>query len=128
MVKPTCEWFHQVLGHPGERRLHQTLTARYYHPQLRSVATAVVRNCEHCKRHKLEGRAHGLLPLREVRTAPFEEVAVNLIGPWKTKVNGKLVTFSALTIIDTVTNLVELVRIDNKSLFKLRTEGGCLWF
>ena len=32
MVKPTCDWFHQVLGHPGEKRLSAALQARYYHP------------------------------------------------------------------------------------------------
>ena len=45
---------------------------------------------------------------------PFEEIAVDLIGPWDIKVNGRIVTFKALTIIDTVTNLVELIRIDRK--------------
>jgi hypothetical protein len=26
MVVDTIKWFHQVLGHPGEKRLHKTLT------------------------------------------------------------------------------------------------------
>ena len=42
-------------------------------------------------------------------------MAVDLIGPWKIKVRGREYEFSALTCIDTVTNLVELVRINNKS-------------
>ena len=50
-----------------------------------------------------------------MRITPWEEVAVDLIGPWNIKVNGKVVEFNALTIIDTATNLVELARIDNKT-------------
>jgi hypothetical protein len=50
-----------------------------------------------------------------VRIAPWEEVAINLIGPWKVKVNGQQVEFNALTCIDTALNLVELIRIHNKT-------------
>ena len=46
--------------------------------------------------------------------APFSEVAVDLIGPWSIKIHGRIITFFALTCIDTTTNLVELTRIENK--------------
>ena len=73
-------------------------------------------NCDYYQRNKLEGRGYGLLPEREVRSIPFEECAVDLIGPWIVQVRGNPYEFSALTaIIDTVTNLVELVRIDDKT-------------
>ena len=49
---------------------------------------------------------------------PFSEVAVDLIGPWKIKVRGRLYEFNALTCIDTVTNLVELAQINRKPLAK----------
>jgi hypothetical protein len=40
---------------------------------------------------------------------------VDLIGPWTTTaVNGQELEFKAKTIMDTVTNLLEIVRIDNK--------------
>lgn len=50
-----------------------------------------------------------------MRIAPWEECAVDLIGPWQINVRGKTVEFNALTCIDTASNLVELIRIDNKS-------------
>ena len=55
------------------------------------------------------------MPERKLRVAPWTEVAVDLIGPWTLQVHGKLVKFNALTKIDTASNLVELIRIDNKS-------------
>ena len=113
MLLPTVIWFHQVLSHPGEKRLRKTLQQRYYHPQLRRTVDRY--RCEHCQRHKLSGKGYGLLPEREMRIAPWTEVTVDLIGPWEVKVNGRIVVFNALTSIDTATNLVELTRIDNKT-------------
>ncbi len=40
------------------------------------------------QKHKLAGRGYGLLSEREVQNASWEEVAIDLIGPWKVKVNG----------------------------------------
>ena len=39
---------------------------------------------------------------------------MDLIGPWIVQVRGTPHQFDALTAIDTVTNLVEIVRIDGK--------------
>jgi hypothetical protein len=50
-----------------------------------------------------------------VRIVPREEVAIDLIGPWKVKVNGQQVEFNALTCIDTASNLVKLICIDYKT-------------
>jgi hypothetical protein len=66
-------------------------------------------------KYKLEGCGYGLLPKQEVWIAPWEEVPIDLIGQWKVKVNGQPVKFNALTCIDTASNLVELIRIDNKT-------------
>ena len=48
-----------------------------------------------------------------MQIAPWEEVVIDLIGPWKVKVDGRQVEFNALTCIDTATNLVKLI-VDNK--------------
>ena len=79
MVLPTEIWFHQVLGHPGGECLRKTLQQRYYHPQLQRIVDRY--RCKHCQRHKLSGKGYGLLPEREMRIAPWTEVAVDLIGP-----------------------------------------------
>jgi hypothetical protein len=49
-----------------------------------------------------------------VRIAPWEEVAIDLIGPWKVKVNGKQVEFNELTYIEMASNLVKLIHVDNE--------------
>jgi hypothetical protein len=52
---------------------------------------------------------YGKLPLQN------DEVAVDLIGPWAITINHQELIFNALTCIDPVTNLTELVRIANKT-------------
>ena len=125
MLTETVEWFHQIMGHPGEKRLRQTLEQRYYHSKLRYTIDRY--KCKHCQRHKLPGKGYGLLPEREMRIAPWEEVAIDLIGPWTIKVNGKMVEFNALTCIDTASNLVELIRIDNKTAEHVRSKFIQSW-
>ena len=83
--------------------------------------------CKDCKKYKLAGPGYGLLPKREVRIAPWEEVTINLIGPWKVKVNGQQVEFNALTCIDTASNLVELICIDNKTAEHKRDKFTQSW-
>jgi hypothetical protein len=62
-----------------------------------------------------------------VRIAPWEEVATNLIGPWKVKVDGQQVEFNALNCIDTASNLVELIRVDNKTAKCIRDKFTQSW-
>ncbi len=60
MVVDTVKWFHQVMGHPGEKRLRETLNQQYYHPRLRYHIEKL--KYKYCQKHKLKGRGYGLLP------------------------------------------------------------------
>jgi hypothetical protein len=101
------------MEHPGEKRLQETLNQHYYHPRLRYHIDKL--KCEDCQKHKKASRGYGLQPKQEVRIAPWEEVAINLTGPWIVKVKGQQVEFNALTYIDTASNLVELICVDNET-------------
>ena len=68
MVQPTIKWFHEVMGHPGQTRLNETLRQRYYNPKLRYWIDRF--KCKHCQKHKLIGKGYGLLPERDIRIAP----------------------------------------------------------
>ncbi len=51
---------------------------------------------------------------------PICRMCVDLIGQWIVQVRKNPYEFSALTAIDTVTNLVELIRADDKTSEKLQ--------
>ena len=112
--RATLQWYHHMPGHVGETRLYQTLSAHLYHPELRQRVESFVAACQVCKNMKLPGKGYGHLPPREARLQPFEEVAVDTVGPWPVDLpHGQKMYFSALTTICTVSNLVELVRKRN---------------
>ncbi len=60
MVVDTVKWFHQVMRHPCEKRLQETLNQRYYHPKLCYHIDKL--KCKDCQKHKLDSHGCGLLP------------------------------------------------------------------
>ena len=115
LLDQAVHWYHYALGHLGQVRLYDTMSQHLYHPDLRNRVEYVVSHCTVCQRNKQLLRGHGELAPREARIHPWREVAVDLVGPWTLIVGNQEIPFLALTIIDTVTNLVELVRLDNKT-------------
>jgi len=109
------KWYHIVLNHMGITRLWLTISTHFYHPNLHPCIERVVHDCTICQCYKLAGPGYGHLPPRDAQLAPWDEVAVDLIGPWKLNVHGQDLIFNALTCIDPVTNLMELIQIANKS-------------
>ena len=101
-----------VACYPGEKRLEQTIKVRYHHPNLQTEISKFKRAA--CQKFKLAGKGYGLSLKREFKEQPFQESAVDLIGPWPVKIYGKEHTFLALKIIDPVTHLTELTRIDTR--------------
>lgn len=114
LPKPTTRWYHLLLGHPGQQRLYDTIRSRFHHPGL-STACQQYRCPDNCHMCKNQGRQHGHLAARQAPLLPRNECAVDLIGPWTIKMGNKDLIFKALTSIDPVTNLMEIVRIDDKT-------------
>jgi hypothetical protein len=100
-----------------------TLQTRYHHRDLPRLVDHF--NCEACQKQKLDGRGFGLLPQRTITEQPWQDVAIDLIDPWKIPINNRTYEFNALTCIDMVTNLTELVRIDNKTAEHVRRNSNC---
>ena len=115
LLENAIRWYHLALGHLGQNRLHDSMAIHIYHPNLRNRVEDIVSRCDSCQRNKQVGRLHGEAPPREALATPWREIAVDSIGPWTLEVQGHFIEFRALTVIDTVTNLVEIVRLDNSS-------------
>ncbi|KAG7372944.1 reverse transcriptase RNA-dependent DNA polymerase [Nitzschia inconspicua] len=116
LVNDAIKWYHYVGGHVGSTRLYQTLSTHFYFKGLKQRVEEYVSTCDSCQRNKNPGRGVGELPPRQATELPFEQVAVDSIGPWEITIQGIGVTkFKALTIIDTATLLVEAGRVENSS-------------
>jgi hypothetical protein len=115
LLKDMVLFFHKILGHAGEVRVYDSIRARFHHPKLKAMVEQVRKDCQVCRQYKMQGPGYGELSARQVTMVPWEEVHIDLIGPWNVSINGMEVEFNALTCIDPVTNLVELARIDRKT-------------
>ena len=109
------QWHHMHLGHPGIKCTSNMITLHYYHPCLSARCEDLISRCDACQRNKPALRRYGELPPCYASNTAWQEVAIDLNGPWTFTVHGASYTFRALTMIDTVTNYCELIRIDNKS-------------
>jgi hypothetical protein len=125
LIKSTIKRYHQVTGHPGSKRIYGQLQQRYYNRDLCQLVDNL--NCDFYQRNKLDSKGYGFLPEREVHSIPFQKCAVDLIGPWTVQVCGRSYKFEALTVIDTVTNLVKLVRIEKKDSDHIMQKFAHFW-
>jgi hypothetical protein len=80
-LQDLVNWYHKALSHCGLHRLLKTITMHIHHPNLRTTAENIPRNCDACQRQKLPGPQYAHLPPREAALVPWVEVALNLIGP-----------------------------------------------
>ena len=82
-------WYHLVLGHCRQQRLYNTVRMRFHSPNLQKDCVDMVNRCpQKCQMNKQTNRNYGhFLPPRIAGFFPWETVAVDLIGPWKIKIN-----------------------------------------
>lgn len=113
LMSAAIRWYHLSLGHQGSTRLYETMATHFHNPNLKNRIEELVSHCDTCQRQKQVLRGHGHTAPREAGLHPWREVAVDTIGPWTINIGNETIKFHALTMIDTVTNLVELVRLDN---------------
>ena len=134
LQQPMVDWYHQMLQHPGEQRMYETLAMNFLWPGMRPQVIDCCRRCEHCQKQKRQRKQYGKIPyIDSIESTPWKVVAVDLIGPWKIPRSkeewigrrrrnaGKPIekqepepTLLCLTIIDLATRWIEIVRIPSK--------------
>lgn len=76
-------------GHLGQARTLARIRARYYWPRLASDAASYVRTCRECQRRKTPpAKPAGLLKPIEPPSKPFEQVGMDLLGPFPASESG----------------------------------------
>lgn len=115
------------LQHIGLTRLLKTISLHFYHPQLRRTIDNIVRTCDACQRYKKPQPGYGHLPTKQVTMQPWNNIAVDLIGPWKIKIGTLEFALRALTSIDTDTNLADACLISQQSSGHVAMKFHNLW-
>ncbi len=111
---PTIRWLHSILGHAGNTRLLATITSHFWFPQMKQMIIDYVKKCSYCQKYNKQIQKYGQLPPKNIEhLSPWDEVCVDLIGPWKIVINQFEYHFRALTCIDPIINLPEIIPINN---------------
>jgi hypothetical protein len=96
-------------------RLYNTIKVHFWHPQLKNRIENIVGRCDACQCYKVQGPGYGELPPCEANIAPWDEVVVDCISPWKIEVNGQMIECNALTCVDPVTCFPEASHINSRT-------------
>jgi len=100
----------------------------FYWPGMDATVESLVRTCAICQQCKLTAvKKYGKIPLPvNTKVTPWEEVHVNLVGPWDVRFNitsvpGKatIEKVHALTVIEKATGWPEFIAICNKSSYHI---------
>ncbi|MGH7974252.1 MAG: integrase zinc binding domain-containing protein [bacterium] len=129
LVFPTVQWYHITLGHVGAHRLYSTISSHFRFPHMKHVIHGCVSQCQQCQRNKIT-RGYGHLPPKDANVIPWDEVNVDLIGPWIIPIVGHpnvKLSFRALTCIDPATSFTEIIRIDNATQEHVATKFENEW-
>ena len=74
----------------------------------------VIKKCPFCQRHKTIHKHYVHLPLKNIEQMnPWDEVHVDMIGPWKVVINNFEYQFRAVTCIDAIIRLPEIIPVEN---------------
>ena len=73
-----------------------------------------VQRCEFCQRYNKQNIKYGQVPSKQVKHLEhWDEVHIDLIGPWKVSINQFEYEFRALTYVDSMIGLPEVIPTDN---------------
>ena len=112
---PMVKWYHEILCHPGVTRTEMTINRHFTWTNLKKTVQTVCANCETCKRTKRRTSKYGKLPVKEPEGIPWEQVCVDLIGPYHIpRKNKKPLVLWAMTMIDPATGWFEIYEITTK--------------
>jgi transposase InsO family protein len=86
-----------------------------YWPGLTEDVKEHVKKCLPCQMCKKTQKPYGHLPPKEAEVEPWQEVHVDLVGPWTVKTPTGVKKLQAFTAIDPATGWFEVVDIKDKS-------------
>ena len=126
-VKVMLEWYHRILNHPGASRMYRTMGMHFYFPNMKSIVEDYCKTCDICQRIKGPFPKLGQLPMKQPEMNPWEEVQVDLIGPWVFKFGKWEVSVNAITAIDPFIGICEIARLKNKTCAHVATKFYQIW-
>jgi hypothetical protein len=108
------EWYHSMLGHPGEKRTVATITQHLIWPKIHEQVATHVSKCKACQLFKGQKKKYGHLPVKDVEAHPWQTLCVDLIGLYTVCTKNRTQSLHAMTMFDPATSWFEVVEIPSK--------------
>jgi transposase InsO family protein len=121
LLTRAVQWYHHALSHVGQNRLMDTMSVTFYSPLLCKTIEAVVLPCAHCQHYKNVQSTQGGRHFTVESRCCCYNWALGL------KVQNRQERFYMLTIIDMVTNLAEIVHLQNRTSAHAATVFINMW-
>ena len=110
------EWYHTMICHPGENRTELTIRQHFWWKGLQQDVYDVCKTCANFHRNKCYSKKYGHLPPKEAEAQTWDQVTVDLIGPYTIKCDNQPdLQLQALTLIDPATGWLEIQEVSTKS-------------
>ena len=102
---------------------------------MKDQVTQFVSRCPTCQMYKRNKLKYGILPPKDAEAVPWQQLCVDLIGPYKIPINSpnkawkknKFNELWCITMIDPVTSWFEMVEIYNKTPMEIANIVEMTW-
>ena len=119
---------HSRFGHQGRNKMTELLQPYFYWPTMSRDCRNTIKSCETCQKHDKSKPKPSPMQERELATIPFENISIDLVGPFPTAVGGFKYL---LTAVDLATRWPEAIplrtttaKIITRSLVSIFTRCG----
>jgi len=93
------EWYHEQILHSGVSRLIESMKQHFHWKTMAKDITNFTKTCKECQIFKRQRKHYWKLPPKLHDIHPWNQVCVDLSGPWNKKTtDDKTITLLALTI------------------------------
>ena len=110
-------------GHPGARRMYDTLRTQFYWPHMANDVFQTVRNCRSCARVRGTTYKHRRFLRLFPAEYPLQFVAIDLLGPLPRTTNGNRHVLVITDRFSKLSRAVPLVRINSTSVVRAFLEN-----
>ena len=86
--KKCLDMAHSKFGHQGRNKMMDLLRPYFYWPTMSRDSRNTILRCEQCQKHDKSKPKQSPMQVREQATVPFENVSIDIVGPFPTAVGG----------------------------------------
>ena len=124
LQKRAVQWYHHYLQHLGPTRLEETLRHTFVWPGICDMDRRHVKYCQSCRFNKRRKLQYGKLPPKNVIRKPWEDLCVDLIGPYTLKgKDGTNIDFMCLTMIDPASSWFKMAELPVTEVVKTDSDN-----